>query len=327
MYCSLERRIADAHPVTSKGNPMANLTFIAIDVETANRDRASICQIGIAHVRMGNISKVLSILVDPEEHFEHRNTGIHGIDEGTVKDADTMSSIYPKIWRLVEGATLVSHTTFDQQALDRAASKYGLPLLQVKWLDSAQIAHSAWPEKYGRGGRSLKKIATDLSIEFQHHDAGEDARVAAEILLHACRHTGLDVDDWLEQAGYDRSTITHPVSGQMHRANRKGETTKGMCRSTVKRLLAGPLVRILVMEEHRGFDNSSVVGGMDQFMHRWAGAIMEELGDSGIHRVLLSIPYMDLTHEERSWWVEQWLRVIVQWKQLTEVPDVKPPTR
>ena len=31
------------------------LTFNVIDVETANADRASICQIGIIHVREGNI--------------------------------------------------------------------------------------------------------------------------------------------------------------------------------------------------------------------------------------------------------------------------------
>ena len=31
------------------------LTFNAIDVETANADRASICQIGIVHVRDGEI--------------------------------------------------------------------------------------------------------------------------------------------------------------------------------------------------------------------------------------------------------------------------------
>ena len=294
---------------------MANLTFVAIDVETANRDRASICQIGIAHVRMGNISRVLSILVDPEEPFERLNTGIHGIDEVMVKDADTMSSVYPKIGRLVEGATLVSHTTFDQQALDKAASKYGLPLLQVKWLDSEQIARSAWPEKYGRGGRSLRKIATDLGIEFQHHDAGEDARVAAEILLHAYRHTGLDVDDWLERAGHGRDTITRSTTTQVHHTNLRSETPSGVVHISNPSHYARLIDKVLTLEERYGFDNTAVIGGIDQLLHRHAEAITEELGESGIHRVLISIPYLDLTHEERSWWVEQWRMVIAHWQR------------
>ena len=42
------------------------LTFNAIDVETANADRASICQIGIVHVRDGEIEDRWQTLVDPE---------------------------------------------------------------------------------------------------------------------------------------------------------------------------------------------------------------------------------------------------------------------
>ena len=142
---------------------MVNLTFNAIDVETANRNRASICQIGIAQVRTGKIHRTLSILVNPEEPFEHINTGIHGIDEDAVRDADTFPGIYSRLRKLIERTTLVSHTPFDRQALEKATSKYELLPLQVRWLDSAQIARGAWPEKYKRGGWSLKKIMADLN--------------------------------------------------------------------------------------------------------------------------------------------------------------------
>ena len=48
---------------------MKNLTFNAIDVETANADPSSICQIGIVCVRAGGIERRLSILVNPEQRF------------------------------------------------------------------------------------------------------------------------------------------------------------------------------------------------------------------------------------------------------------------
>ena len=60
------------------------------------------------------------------------------------------------------------------------------------------------------------------------------------------------------------------------------------------------------LEKERGFNNTSVVSGVDRFIQRWAEVITEGLGDSGVHRVLLTIPYTGLTQEERSWWVEQW---------------------
>ena len=58
---------------------MGNLTFNAIDVETANERPASICQIGIIQVRAGRIGESLSVLVNPEEHFSAFNVRLHGI--------------------------------------------------------------------------------------------------------------------------------------------------------------------------------------------------------------------------------------------------------
>ena len=50
-----------------------------------------------------------------------------------------------------------------------------------------------------RRGWNLANVAGHLGISFRHHDAAEDARASAEIVLHACRLTGLDIDGWLEQ--------------------------------------------------------------------------------------------------------------------------------
>ena len=93
---------------------MANLTFNAIDVETANRTRASICQIGIAQVQVGKIQRAASFLVNPEEPFESFQTGLHGINEEAVSEAETMLSIHPRLCRLIERAPLASHSLFRQ---------------------------------------------------------------------------------------------------------------------------------------------------------------------------------------------------------------------
>src|SRR4051794_20549870 len=46
---------------------------------------------------------------------------------------------------------------------------------------------------------SLKSVAADLGIEFLHHDAGEDARVVAEIIIRASLEHSLDVAGWAER--------------------------------------------------------------------------------------------------------------------------------
>ena len=289
---------------------MPNLTFNAIDVETANRRRASICQIGLVQVHMGKIGRALSFLVDPEENFEPVNTGIHGIDESAIRGAITLPDIYPRLRSMIEQAPLVSHSKFDKQALEQAESKYGLTTSNLRWLDTARIARTAWPEKYEKSGWGLKKIANDLGIAFQHHEAGEDARVAAEILLHACRHTGTDVDDWLERAGYKPGGTIPGTSGQTPPIGHGGQAPVEISDSPHLPSWDSTLTRILELEEKRGLDNGSVLGGMDRYIQRWAKAIMEEMGSSGIHRVLLTIPYASLAQEERSWWAAQWRAVI-----------------
>ena len=178
-----------------------NLTFNAIDVETANADPSSICQIGIVHVCDGAIKGQLSVLVNPEAQFNDFNVRLHGIDHNAVKDSKAMPSLEARLRRLLEGTVLVSHTSFDRRAMDGAMERYGLRPIRASWLDSAMIARRAWPQRYKRRW-NLAAIAGDLGIVFRHHDAAEDARAAGEIVLRACLHTGLDIDGWLNREGF-----------------------------------------------------------------------------------------------------------------------------
>lgn len=175
------------------------LTFNAIDVETANADRASICQIGIAHVRDGEIEDRWQTLVNPEDWFDPWNVSIHGIDEDDVRDSPKLPEIRAELRARLRGTVLVSHTSFDRVAFERAMTRYDLEQLQVTWLDSAKIARRAWPARYGRQGYGLKNIARDLDISFRHHDALDDARAAAEIVLRACSTAEMDIEDWLRR--------------------------------------------------------------------------------------------------------------------------------
>ena len=175
---------------------MSNLTFNAIDVETANADPASICQIGVVCFKAGEVVESLSLLINPEARFNPSNVRLHGISEETVKWSPTLPQVHGKLRSLIEGLVLVSHTRFDQIALNRALEGYGLDPIRATWLDSAMIARAAWPERFGRRGWGLASIAGNLGIAFRHHDAVEDARAAGEIVLSACLRTGLDIEDW-----------------------------------------------------------------------------------------------------------------------------------
>ena len=189
------------------------LTFNAIDVETANADRASICQIGIVHVQDGEIRDRWQTLINPEDWFDPWNVSIHGIDESDVVNSPILPEVCDELRRRLRGSVLVSHTAFDRVAFERDMTRYDLEQLQVTWLDSAKIARRAWPDSYGARGWGLRNVANDLGISFNHHDALEDAGAAAEIVLHACAASELDIDGWLQRV--DRPIYPPPPKSAM----------------------------------------------------------------------------------------------------------------
>lgn len=175
-----------------------DLTFNAIDVETANTDRASICQIGIVHVVDGQIEDTWKTYINPEDWFDPWIVDIHGISEDMVASSPTMPEVRDELRRRLRGTIVISHTAFDRVAFERAMLKYDLEQLQVTWMDSAKVARRWW-QKYAKRGYGLKNIASDLGIDFNHHDALEDARATALIMLRVLKESGRDIQDWLEQ--------------------------------------------------------------------------------------------------------------------------------
>jgi DNA polymerase-3 subunit epsilon len=115
--------------------------FVAIDVETANEDLASICQIGIASYGNGVLTHEWKSLVDPEDDFDAINVSIHGITEAAVAGAPTFGDLAPRLARSLENAGVVaSHTHFDRVAIQRAYESYDLAPPFCVWLDTARVA-------------------------------------------------------------------------------------------------------------------------------------------------------------------------------------------
>jgi len=198
------------------------MKFTAIDVETANPNMASICQIGIVKVQNGLISEEWKTYIDPEDYFDGINVSIHGIEETLVKGAPTFSQICDTLRSHLEAQVLVSHTHFDRVALHQASSRSGFDITPSAWLDSARVARRAWKSCAHRG-YGLHDVCSMLGFSFKHHDALEDARAAAHIVLAACTECSLDIDAWLRRV---REPID-PSSGNSGAALRRDGNPEG----------------------------------------------------------------------------------------------------
>ncbi len=171
-----------------------SLTFNALDVETANGDPWSICQIGIATFYNGSLIDTWSSLINPNTLFNKYNIRVHGIMPGDVLDKPTFLDVQPELYERLNDTIIVSHTLFDLNAMSRSWDFYQIERLNFMWLDSCKIARLAWSEARKGESFGLKPLAKWLGISFRHHDALEDAIVAGKITVAACAAANLNLN-------------------------------------------------------------------------------------------------------------------------------------
>lgn len=184
------------------------MNFISIDVETANADYSSICQVGLAQFRNGEVIDHWNSYVDPEDDFDPMNISIHGINESTVAGAPTFPEIADRVSFYLKNFITVCHTHFDRTAFRQAFNKYAIQSPECTWLDSASVARRTWQD-ISRKGYGLVNVCSRLGYSFQAHDALEDAKAAGYVLIKAINETGLSIEDWLKRVRLPIDGLTY----------------------------------------------------------------------------------------------------------------------
>ena len=193
---SPDRGPGDPEATRNAGSP----AYVALDVETANSDCASICQVGIAEFdSQGALGRTWASIIDPEDRFAWMNVRIHGIREETVRGAPRFPEVFPKIRELCDDRIVVHHMPFERVAIARATKRYELSGLRATWLDSAQVARRAW-KQFSRRGYGLSNLSSELGIPLKHHDALSDAIAAGSVVALAMAKADMDIAGWLLRA-------------------------------------------------------------------------------------------------------------------------------
>lgn len=150
-------------------------TFTAIDFETAQGYRWSICQVGIVRVENGIITKELDILVQPPNNYYWSNfTNIHGISAKDTYNAPTFNKIWHLIAPFIENQNVIAHNGFgfDFPVLNKTLEYYGMPEPNYYKFCTYKIFKS-----------NLANLCQEHNIPLNHHDALSDARACAKLFL------------------------------------------------------------------------------------------------------------------------------------------------
>lgn len=158
-------------------------TFVAIDFETANPKRVSACAFGYTIVKDGEIVENTGFLIKPIGGHAAFQTKIHGICETDTADKSEFGAMYDSVAHLFD-LPIVGHSMFDRQVLNALSDHFDLRI-RFKYTDSVALAKQVLPTLKNH---RLATLATHFQLpHFKHHDATEDAKVCAEIVLHLQR--------------------------------------------------------------------------------------------------------------------------------------------
>ncbi len=183
------------------------MNFVALDFETANSSRGSVCSIGLVEYENGQLIREYYRLIKPKQnYFAGINISIHGITAEDVANEHEFDVLWhEEIRELVEGKFLVAHNAqFDMSVLRAVLDQYNLPYPMLAYNCTVNISKKTWAlPRY-----KLNVVSDYLGIELDHHHALDDARASAMILLKAAEELrAVDVKDLVTKTGTENGMM------------------------------------------------------------------------------------------------------------------------
>ena len=138
------------------------MNFVAIDFETANSSRSSVCSLAAVTVENGQIVRSnYSLIRPPVMRFDYRNVQVHGINPEDVESKPTFNELWERIRPHLENKIVIAHNaSFDMSVLRSILKEYALPIPKFKHACTVQIAKKAWP-----GGENYKITHTCAKVQ------------------------------------------------------------------------------------------------------------------------------------------------------------------
>ena len=157
--------------------------FAAIDFETANYERTSVCSVGVVVVRDGMIVDSFYSLIQPEpNYYKYWCTQVHGLCREDTENAPVFPDVWAQIEPLIEGLPLVAHNRpFDEGCLKAVFRCYQMDYPDYEFYDTLAASRRLLPDLENH---QLDTVAAACGFPMDHHHhALADAEACAHIAI------------------------------------------------------------------------------------------------------------------------------------------------
>lgn len=156
--------------------------FAAIDFETANGRRSSVCAVGIVVVRGGEVvDKYYSLIQPAPNYYVYWTTQVHGLSRVDTDGQPCFPDVWAQIEERIAGLPLVAHNRpFDESCLKAAFAEYGMEYPEYEFHCTLVAAR----RRLCLPNNRLDTVAAACGYDLRnHHHALADAEACAAIAL------------------------------------------------------------------------------------------------------------------------------------------------
>lgn len=163
--------------------------LLCLDVETANRNFSSICQIGVAKLHKDGVDVVFDRLVNPKQPFEKRNVETHRIQEHDTASAPTFREVFAELWAVLHEKIVFTWRRFDGQAIAAVCADLSIAPPVCVWVDAHPLVYRNDSNLTYR--MKLEDICTYHGIKYSPHYAASDAAATLKLVQKCLAETSL----------------------------------------------------------------------------------------------------------------------------------------
>lgn len=156
--------------------------FVALDFETMNNMRCSVCSVGAVVFENNKIiSEYYTKICPPTKDENYYCVKTHGLHYRDVRKSPRFNEVWNTIDEMIGNSPIIAHNVpFEKSCINACGEVFGTQT-DYSYIDTLKLSREHLTSLYGY---SLDSVCESLGVKLKHHhNALDDARSCGEVFI------------------------------------------------------------------------------------------------------------------------------------------------